>query len=308
MRLTLSVPLSKLGASLTLKIFTICFAATQIPLLALVVYLTADRPGVAVPVLFTALSAMAIGTGFCLLSVRRLLRPLDAIVGTIATYRESGSVMTVPCPVKNEIGVIANAVSALIGELDATLSQLRRQATTDALTGLGNRRWLRDVGAMEIARAEREKTDLCVIVFDLDNFKSINDEHGHDVGDQVLMAAGATIQLNMRAYDIAARIGGEEFCLLLPRTNIAQALSIARRLRHELASTAVGPLSPGRVTASFGVYRGDPSSETLKMMMMAADKKLYAAKNAGRDAVHWDVAQRQMEAPVMPGRASQGMA
>jgi diguanylate cyclase (GGDEF)-like protein len=94
----------------------------------------------------------------------------------------------------------------------------------------------------------------------------------------------------MRPYDIAARIGGEEFCLLLPRTNTAQAIAIAERLRRELASKAVGPLPRGRVTASFGVYRGDPASETLKVMMMAADRKLYAAKGGGRNAVHWDVA------------------
>jgi diguanylate cyclase (GGDEF)-like protein len=295
MRLTMSVPLSKLRSSLTLRISAICLAAMHAPLLALVVFLISDKPGMTVPVLFTTLLATCLGTGLCLISVWALLRPLQAIAGTIETYRESGAVTAVHSPRQDEIGVVANAVSTLIGELDATLSQLRRQATTDVLTGLGNRRWLKDIGALEIARAAREDGHLCVIVFDLDNFKSINDEHGHDVGDQVLMMTGAIVQHGMRPYDIAARIGGEEFCILLPRTDIAQALSIAGRLRRELASKVMGPLPRGRVTASFGVYRGDASSETLKMMMMAADRKLYAAKNAGRNAVHWDVATPSVE-------------
>jgi diguanylate cyclase (GGDEF)-like protein len=80
------------------------------------------------------------------------------------------------------------------------------------LTGLGNRRWLKDIGSLEIARAARERMPISVVVFDLDHFKSINDEFGHDVGDHVLMTAGAAIQHNLRPYDIAARIGGKEFC------------------------------------------------------------------------------------------------
>jgi diguanylate cyclase (GGDEF)-like protein len=290
MNLILPATFSRFGSSLTLKIWTICFTATHIPLLALVGYVATGHQSDTVPILVTALLATLLGTSFCLVSVWLLLRPLRTVTRTVETYRESGQVTTVPIRRKDEIGIVANAVSTLIAELDATLSQLRRQATTDVLTGLGNRRWLRDIGASEIQRASRENAPFCVIVFDLDHFKKINDEHGHDVGDQVLMMTGAVIQHNMRPYDIAARIGGEEFCLLLPRTSTAQAIAIAERLRRELMSKAVGPLPNGRVTASFGVYRGDPSGETLKAMMMAADRKLYAAKNGGRNAVQWDVA------------------
>ena len=290
MQLRRPVALSKFGSSLTLKIFSICFAATHLPLLALIVYLTTGYEAAPLPVLVTALLATLLSTGFCLFSVWLLLKPLQAVTRTVQTYRESGAVVAIKSQRSDEIGIVANAVSTLIAELDATLSQLRRQATTDVLTGLGNRRWLRDIGASEIQRAARENAPFCVIIFDLDHFKTINDEHGHDVGDQVLMMTGTAIQHNMRPYDIAARIGGEEFCILLPRTGTAQAIAIAERLRGELALKAVGPLRRGRVTASFGVYRGDPATETLKVMMMAADRKLYAAKGSGRNAVHWDVA------------------
>lgn len=298
MHLTPPAALAKFNSSLTLKIFTICFAATHIPLLVLVLYLTTGHESTPVAVLVTALIATLFGTGFCLTAVWILLRPLGAIIATVEAYRQSGTVRPVHSRRRDEIGIVANAVSTLIAELDATLAQLRRQATTDVLTGLGNRRWLRDIGTSEVQRAVRENAPLCVVIFDLDHFKAINDEHGHEVGDQVLMMTGAVIQRNMRPYDIAARIGGEEFCLLLPRTDTVQAIAIAERLRRELASNAVGPLRRGRVTASFGVYRGDPAGETLKVMMMAADRKLYAAKGSGRNAVHWDVAKTFADEPV----------
>jgi diguanylate cyclase (GGDEF)-like protein len=129
-----------------------------------------------------------------------------------------------------------------------------------------------------------------IIVFDLDHFKSINDEFGHEIGDRVLIAAGATIEQNLRPYDAAARIGGEEFCVILPRTPAQDAVAVAERLRKSFAAQTVPPLAPGRVTASFGVYCGDARNQTLEDMMAAADQQLYAAKKAGRNTVHWGTA------------------
>jgi diguanylate cyclase (GGDEF)-like protein len=289
MRLTMSTIFERFNTSLTLKIFSICFVSTHVPLLALVVYLFNGFRSEAAPVLAIVLAATLLGTAFCLASVWTLIRPLHEVAGVVDAYRSSGAVKTVRSRRKDEVGIVSNGISVLITELDPTLSQLRRQATTDVLTGLGNRRWLKDIGALEIARAARERTPISVVVFDLDHFKSINDEFGHDVGDQVLMMAGATIQHNLRPYDIAARIGGEEFCLVLPRTDIEAAISIADRLRMQFESKAVGPLPARRVTASFGVYHGDPAGETLKSMLMAADRQLYSAKDSGRNAVCSDV-------------------
>ncbi|MDM9647258.1 GGDEF domain-containing protein [Rhizobium sp. S163] len=285
MRLTRFTPLQQFNQSLTLKIFSICFVSTHVPLLALVVYLVTGFRSEAMPVLILVLGATLIGTAFCLACVWAFIRPLHQIAGVVETYRSTGVVKSVRSKRKDEVGIVTNGISILIKELDATLAQLRRQATTDVLTGLGNRRWLKDIGALEIARAARERTPISVVVFDLDHFKSINDQFGHDVGDQVLVMAGATIQHNLRPYDIAARIGGEEFCLVLPRTDIDAAVNIANRLRMQFESKSVGPLPAKRVTASFGVYRGDPASETLKSMLTAADRELYAAKNGGRNMV-----------------------
>ncbi|TCR90953.1 GGDEF domain-containing protein [Rhizobium sp. BK376] len=287
----MSIALGRSFSPLTMKIFSICFVATHAPLLVLAGYLAIGYASDPIPVLVTVLSATLVGTIFCLYSVWRLIQPLQDIVTMIDAYRSNGTVKPMTSsPRQDEIGRVVNGVSALIVELDATLSQLRRQASTDVLTGLGNRRWLREIVGMELQRASREKTPFSVIILDLDHFKRINDQFGHDVGDQVLMMTGATIQHSLRPYDIAARIGGEEFCIVLPRTPAAMAIAIAERLRREIASKSVGPLTAGAITASFGVYRGDPATESLKMMMTAADRKLYAAKNAGRNAVHWHVA------------------
>jgi len=281
----ISVAREKLASSLALKVLAICIAATNVPLLVLMLSFGARYAGAPLPLMPLMLVATLAGTGLCLVSVWQLVQPLHRIAATIETYRDSGEVLPVACKRTDTSGIAVNGVAKLIAELDATLSQLRRQATTDVLTGLGNRRWLSELGAMEIARATREKNPLSLLILDLDFFKTINDEFGHDVGDQVLMMTGLTIQNNLRPYDIAARIGGEEFCVVLPGANLEQAIGIAERLRGELSVQVVGPLPAGRVTASFGVYQGDAVNETLKAMMTAADGLLYAAKHSGRNAV-----------------------
>ena len=290
MNLSLSDVREKFSSSLTVKIFSICFLSTHVPLLALVAYLVTGFRSEALPVLLLVLAATLVGTIFCLACLWQLIRPLHQVANVVEAYRSTGTVKLVHSSRKDEVGIVTNGISILIGELDATLSQLRRQATTDVLTGLGNRRWLKEIASLEVNRAQRERTPISVVVFDLDHFKQINDQFGHDVGDQVLMMAGATIQHCLRPYDIAARIGGEEFCLVLPRTDLDAAIAIADRLRGQLEGKTVSPLPKGRVTASFGVYRGDPASETLKTMLTEADRKLYTAKNAGRNRVHSDVA------------------
>ncbi len=287
---TLSTRPFKFGSSLTLKIFAVCFAATHIPLLALVTYLLAGFESNPLPVLGTVLAATLIGTVFSLTMVWMMLRPLREVAEAVREYRAAGVVPQLSSNRRDEVGIVTNGGTKLIADLDATLSQLRVQASTDALTGLGNRRWMKEVGTLEVVRAARENEVVSLIVFDLDHFKSINDEFGHETGDKVLIAAGAVIEQNLRPYDAAARIGGEEFCVILPRTPASDAVAIAERLRKSFAAQTVSPLGQGRVTASFGVYCGDARNQTLEDMMAAADKQLYAAKKAGRNTVHWATA------------------
>lgn len=162
----------------------------------------------------------------------------------------------------------------------AQRTQLRAQATTDPLTGLANHRTFHERLRYESARSRRSGAPLALVLLDIDRFKSVNDVYGHQAGDEVLRTVAALLAEDARTTDIAARLGGEEFALLLSDTGDDGALAVAERLRIAIAGTRVP--GPGRVTASFGVASlgldGDPDE-----LVRAADRALYAAKGAGRD-------------------------
>ncbi|MGJ7457458.1 sensor domain-containing diguanylate cyclase [Halomonas sp. RA08-2] len=171
--------------------------------------------------------------------------------------------------------------------------RLAKQAMTDPLTGLGNRRYLEDQAAREIARAQRSGAPLSLIVVDLDHFKRVNDTHGHDVGDLVLQAFASTVRPQLRDGDVLCRMGGEEFAVLLPDTTREQAMQVAERLRQaiEESPAEVGDegIEGGRLaySASLGVTLVSAGERSLKPAIKRADQGLYAAKEAGRNRTHW---------------------
>jgi diguanylate cyclase (GGDEF)-like protein len=169
-------------------------------------------------------------------------------------------------------------------KLGESLEALRRLATRDELTGLLNRREFDRIMAEEEERARRFGQPLSLVVIDLDLFKSINDRHGHAVGDAVLKEAAARMAESIRTVDRAARIGGEEFALILVQTDRASALEVARRAISSVAKSEVktGALSIA-VTASAGVAALPSDARTAADLFAAADKALYSAKGAGRN-------------------------
>ncbi|MEZ5557379.1 MAG: diguanylate cyclase [Pseudomonadales bacterium] len=172
-------------------------------------------------------------------------------------------------------------------ELREAQRELERLAHTDPLTGLNNRRLFMQRLAEEVQRAERSDGCLSVLLFDLDYFKRVNDRHGHDVGDQVLQQVARAACEVKRMSDVAARIGGEEFALLLPETSQSGAMHVAQRLRAaiEAADTPDPEGRPITVTASIGVATlSCPSSNPLRILKLA-DSALYRAKRAGRNQV-----------------------
>jgi diguanylate cyclase (GGDEF)-like protein len=163
---------------------------------------------------------------------------------------------------------------------------VKRQAITDPLTGLYNRRRFVEALEAELSRAERFETELAVVIADLDDFKNVNDSFGHEVGNDVLRAFADVITDTLRDVDVAARLGGEEFAMLLPQTDIGGGLALAERIRAGFAST---PLTTPdgrslRVTSSFGVAANPPTS-TADGLLRSADGALYRAKAAGKDRV-----------------------
>jgi diguanylate cyclase (GGDEF)-like protein len=165
------------------------------------------------------------------------------------------------------------------------LAELARAARRDALTGLPNRRAFDEELMREVARAARGGPPLAVVVLDVDRFKAVNDGHGHGAGDVVLREVAARAARAVRAGDFVARIGGEEFGLLLHGADLPGALDLAERVRAAVAATPV-PVSPGpiSVTASLGCAVLAPG-ETAEALVARADARLYEAKRAGRDRV-----------------------
>jgi diguanylate cyclase (GGDEF)-like protein len=184
----------------------------------------------------------------------------------------------------------------------STLGDFRRvasQAATDGLTGLANRRSFDDELALEWRRADRIGDSLALVLVDLDNFKEINDERGHQAGDAVLRRVAAILDSGARQVDLAARYGGEEFAVLAPETDLLGATKLAERLRAALEAASI-ELPNGdelTVTGSFGVaVKGQ--LERPEQLVAAADEALYDAKRAGKNQVVADDSQLEATASV----------
>jgi two-component system cell cycle response regulator len=170
-------------------------------------------------------------------------------------------------------------------KLGETLEALRRLATRDELTGLANRREYDRILSEEEERARRFGHPLALVIVDLDRFKAVNDSHGHGAGDAVLREAARRVAASIRTVDRAARIGGEEFALILVQTDGAAALEVARRA---IVAVGRGPIDAGgglmlKVTASAGVAELPADGASAAELFAAADRALYAAKERGRN-------------------------
>jgi len=163
-----------------------------------------------------------------------------------------------------------------------------QQAVTDDLTGLANKRAFRDVMETEAARAGRFGHDLSLLILDMDDFKPINDTHGHLQGDEVLRSVGRILSAQSRGFDVPARYGGEEFAIALPETGTQGALDAAERVRSAIAATAIpliGSNGELRVTASVGVATLPGLAANARDLIAAADTAMYEAKRSGKDRV-----------------------
>ncbi|MCD8513732.1 MAG: GGDEF domain-containing protein, partial [Nitrincola sp.] len=173
--------------------------------------------------------------------------------------------------------------SALNRQLQESLEALSHQANTDALTGKMNRRALNNALAELIVKGERRKTVFSLLMMDIDFFKAINDNHGHDVGDKALQHVANRISSQLREGDLCARYGGEEFVVLLPNTATDEAMQVAERIRAEVESSPLNlPKQP--ITLSIGVATYQPGMDAEKLLK-AADKEVYRAKESGRNQV-----------------------
>jgi diguanylate cyclase (GGDEF)-like protein len=176
--------------------------------------------------------------------------------------------------------------------------ELRRMATTDPLTGLLNRREVEGRLTEEVSRANRHSRALAILMIDVDDLKAVNDRHGHAAGDDVLVALGDILRSSTRASDIAGRIGGDEFLVLLPETDAAGAATVAERLvatfRNSLLGSAQSKEVAGETSISVGIASGEEGPLTAAQLLSRADAALYHAKRAGKNRAHRAEAPREL--------------
>jgi diguanylate cyclase (GGDEF)-like protein len=205
-------------------------------------------------------------------------------IGLIALYNSGERTFTDKDAQVAEL--FANQV-AIAMDNSRRVEQMERQAVTDQLTGLYNRRAFADIAEKEVGRARRYQRPLALILFDIDHFKTVNDTHGHLVGDMVLRILTDRVKQKVRNTDIVCRYGGEEFIVLMPEAGQEEALAMAERLRDEISRMSVVTAGGGlALTISLGVAAlSADGDETPESLINRADQAMYRAKAAGRNAV-----------------------
>ena len=205
-------------------------------------------------------------------------------LGVIYFYRADRDAFT---PAEIELLSILASLAAQAIENARLYAQAQEQARTDTLTGLFNHREFQHRLEQEIERFRRYRRPLSLLMLDIDHFKAVNDTYGHPAGDEVLRTLAVLIRQALRPADQPARYGGEEFAVILPETPTASAHALAERLRSAIAAApvALGTGATLDLTVSIGVAGCPEDANTGPALVAAADRALYAAKNAGRNCV-----------------------
>ena len=245
---------------------------------------------------------IVIPLGFLL--VRRIVAPLDGLANAMHQFSQGDLNIRSQSRRNDEVGKLVNAFNAMADlhqethdrlvtmnvDLERRVAQrtqqLRELASRDPLTGLFNRRHLNEMLNRRFAEAKRYNTDLSCIMIDLDDFKAINDAFGHQVGDEVLVLAASTINGELRAADMAARFGGDEFIAILPQTDGGNAQTLAGRIAEKFARELSERLPQVRTTLSMGIACvTTPDIEDPESLVRAADRSLYKAKATGKHRI-----------------------
>ena len=223
--------------------------------------------------------------------IREALEKKEPVRVTLRNFSKTGKEYWVDIsilPLRDTEGKVTHFASIQrdITEYKKLEQDLQILCRTDPLTTAANRRAFNEILSQEFSRFKRSQKEYALIMIDLDHFKSINDQHGHSVGDQVLIEVTERCKDNIRVHDILARLGGEEFCILLPYTETKQAQKVAERLRAkiEIKPIIVDGLRV-KVTISVGISLVSTGDEDGHQAMERADQKLFQAKESGRNQI-----------------------
>jgi diguanylate cyclase (GGDEF)-like protein len=254
--------------------------------------------------LVTAAGGLVLAGGLATLLASRVTAQITAINDVVTRVGQGALDERIDGVRSGVLASLAEGINAMIGRIAATQEELQfrvEQATrelrhqkeaaeqaarTDTLTGTATRLAFTEVAEVEMQRALRYRNDLSLLMLDLDHFKGINDEHGHVTGDAVLVHFAQVVQQQIRNMDLLARLGGEEFVVLLPNVNAEQAAVLAERIRGAVSeSRLMANGRPLRFSVSIGVAQFDWRELSLTRWMSRADAALYRAKEQGRNCV-----------------------
>jgi diguanylate cyclase (GGDEF)-like protein len=211
------------------------------------------------------------------------LRTVERVIGMLYVGQRGPDRIT-----ERQVRLLETIASRIVFPIERLLVQekLEREASLDPLTGLLNQRRLEQSLAAEVARSERYRHPLSIIMLDLDQLARYNHRHGHTRGNQLLIAAALFVKGNVRAVDTVARYGGDEFCIICPETNREEAFVLAERLcRQFMAAPFLGPADCPEVTVSGGVASYPDDAQTAPDLLAAADAAVAAVKRLGGGAV-----------------------
>lgn len=231
------------------------------------------------------LGGSATGVAAALLSLVAILG-INSLVDLKLNAVTMNSILVGLVAMSSVVHIFAKRTREYSSLVDEKNNQLTLLATEDPLTGIKNARYFRENGARLIALSKRNGSPLALLYLDVDHFKLVNDRYGHHMGDEVLIALAQTVKSALRKTDVFARIGGEEFCVILPDTGAQGAQVMAEKLRSLIASQPISLDGETlAITVSIGVSELQGDDESMRPLQMRADTALYQAKNTGRNCV-----------------------
>lgn len=219
------------------------------------------------------------------LNNRVLIRPVVSLIRSTHLFTSGDLKQQATVYAEDELGNLTRDINKMATALDGLYTQMATLAKTDQLTGLMNRHGFEEIQAREVSIAKRYGSPLSLAMFDIDHFKNVNDNYGHDVGDEVIRAVANACKQVFRDCDYSFRYGGEEFVVLMPQTDINSAMGAVERLRKTVESMTV-EASGGRVlsvTVSAGIAAYHKDDESGALQIKQADEALYKAKESGRN-------------------------
>jgi len=183
--------------------------------------------------------------------------------------------------------IVLTDYKRLSKELLVEQQKLEHLSSTDPLTQLWNRRYIEHQLNKEFSNFQRKGNLFCIVMIDVDLFKSVNDTFGHDIGDKILVYVAQVLKSSLRISDSISRYGGEEFLIILPDTSIDEAVNLAERMRLSINQEQLEILGGGKVSISGGVATIQKGAKTAEELVKTADSMLYKAKSQGRNKIAW---------------------